>query len=156
MKVQDALRWVHPKPTIKLKICGSSAPPYPFYSTKGAAAADVMSNENVTIAAGAWAKVHTGYNIEVPPGFRVDVYPRSGLASRSGVTVLNSPGLVDEDYRGELCVLLINHGPLPVEIRLGDRIAQLVLNKSYQANFEGAVELSETDRGEGGFGSTGV
>jgi dUTP pyrophosphatase len=101
------------------------------------------------------ALVPTGLMIAVPPGFEAQVRPRSGLALKHGVTVLNSPGTVDADYRGEVSVLLINHGDEPFTIRRGERIAQLVIAAVCQANLTEVASLSPTDRGSGGFGSTG-
>jgi dUTP pyrophosphatase len=144
------------KPVVKLRVRENFAPPLPTYATEGSAGADVCSNEDVVIFRGEWTRISTGYDVEVPPDYKLEVWPRSGLASTRGVTVLNSPGLIDSDYRGELCVILINHGSMPYEVKWGDRIAQLVLTPVYQASFVGVTELSETERGEGGFGSTGV
>lgn len=104
---------------------------------------------------GAVALVPTGFAYEIPPGFEMQVRPRSGLAFKHGVTVLNAPGTIDADYRGELKVLLINHGPEPFEIKPGERIAQIVVAPVSAAVFTEVRELSDTQRGAGGFGSTG-
>ncbi|WP_374285593.1 dUTP diphosphatase [Novosphingobium sp.] len=127
----------------------------PAYATSGAAGMDVVSAEDVTLAPGARHAVATGLAMAIPHGFEVQVRPRSGLALKHGITVPNTPGTIDSDYRGELKVILINHGAAPFEIRRGDRIAQLVLAPVVQAGWVEVSELDETARGEGGFGSTG-
>ena len=104
---------------------------------------------------GKYAMVPTGLAIALPPGFEAQVRPRSGLAAKHGVTVLNSPGTVDADYRGEINVILINHGEAPFPIRRGERIAQMVIAPVTQAQLVAVTSLSATDRGSGGFGSTG-
>ncbi|KPP94334.1 dUTP diphosphatase [Erythrobacter sp. HL-111] len=127
----------------------------PAYATDGAAGMDVVSAEDVTIAPGARHPVATGLALAIPPGYEIQVRPRSGLAFRHGITVPNTPGTIDSDYRGELKVLLINHGSEPFAIARGDRVAQLVLAPVVQAAWREVAELDETARGEGGFGSTG-
>ena len=127
----------------------------PGYATDGAAGMDVLSAEDVTIAPGARQAVASGLALAIPAGFEVQVRPRSGLALKHGISVPNTPGTIDSDYRGELKVILINHGSDPFEIRRGDRIAQLVLAPVIRATWLVAEELDETARGEGGFGSTG-
>ncbi len=127
----------------------------PAYATEGAAGMDVLSAEDLTLAPCARHAVATGLAIAIPLGFEVQVRPRSGLALKHGITVPNSPGTIDSDYRGELKVILINHGSDPFEIRRGDRIAQLVLAPVTRASWLVSDELDETARGEGGFGSTG-
>ncbi len=127
----------------------------PGYATVGAAGMDVLSAEDVTLVAGARHAVATGLALAIPPGFEIQVRPRSGLALRHGISVPNSPGTIDSDYRGELKVILINHGSDAFEVRRGDRIAQLVLAPVTQASWLVVDELDETERGEGGFGSTG-
>jgi dUTP pyrophosphatase len=131
--------------------------PLPQYHSEHAAGADVHAaiEDLFVLAPGARQLIPTGFCYEIPPGFELQVRPRSGLAFRHGVTVLNSPGTIDADYRGELKVLLINHGPEPFEIKRGERIAQIVLAPVTAARFEEAATLSETSRGAGGFGSTG-
>ena len=129
--------------------------PLPAYATSGAAGMDVVSAEDVTIAPGARHAVATGIALAIPQGYEVQVRPRSGLALKHGITVPNTPGTIDSDYRGELKVILINHGTEPFAIRRGDRGAQLVLAPVVQAAWEEVTELDATDRGEGGFGSTG-
>lgn len=127
----------------------------PGYATEGAAGMDVLSAEDVTLAPGARHAVATGLAMAIPFGFEIQVRPRSGLALKHGITVPNTPGTIDSDYRGELKVILINHGAEPFEIRRGDRIAQLVLAPVIQASWLPVEVLDETVRGEGGFGSTG-
>ncbi len=131
----------------------------PAYQTPGAAGADlcaaVADDAALVLEPGARALVPTGLVIALPNGFEAQVRPRSGLASRDGVTVLNAPGTVDSDYRGEVKVLLVNHGSLPFEITRGMRIAQLVIAPVVQAAFVEVDQLDDTQRGSGGFGSTG-
>ena len=127
----------------------------PAYATPGAAGMDVLAAEAVTLAPGARFAVATGFALAIPPGYEVQVRPRSGLALRHGITLPNTPGTIDEDYRGELKVILINLGDEPFAIQRGDRIAQLVLAPVTRAQWHEVGELDETERGEGGFGSTG-
>ena len=131
----------------------------PAHATDDAAGADLRAAvpefEPMVLEPGGFAAVPTGLQIAIPRGMEGQVRPRSGLAAKHGVTVLNSPGTVDSDYRGEVRVLLINHGPEPFEIRRGERIAQLVIARHERAVFEEVVALEETARGAGGFGSTG-
>ena len=127
----------------------------PGYATDGAAGMDVLSAEDVTLAPGERHAVATGLAIAIPQGYEVQVRPRSGLALKHGITVPNTPGTIDSDYRGELKVILINHGSAAFEIRRGDRVAQLVLAPVTRATWLRVDVLDETARGEGGFGSTG-
>ncbi|MGN3974258.1 dUTP diphosphatase [Tsuneonella sp. SYSU-LHT278] len=127
----------------------------PKYATVGAAGMDVLSAEDVTIAPGARHAVATGLALAIPPGFEIQVRPRSGLALKHGITVPNTPGTIDSDYRGELKVILINHGGEAFAIERGDRVAQLVLAPVVQATWDEVETLDDTDRGAGGFGSTG-
>lgn len=127
----------------------------PAYATYGAAGMDVVSAEDVTLAPGARHAVATGLAMAIPPGFEIQVRPRSGLALKHGISVPNAPGTIDSDYRGELKVILINHGAQPFEILRGDRVAQLVLAPVTRAAWLPVEELESTERGEGGFGSTG-
>jgi dUTP pyrophosphatase len=129
--------------------------PLPAYATDGAAGMDVVSAEDVTLAPGARHAVATGLSMAIPPGYEIQVRPRSGLALRHGISVPNTPGTIDPDYRGELKVILINLGPEPFAIARGDRVAQLVLAPVVQAAWHEVAELDATARGEGGFGSTG-
>ncbi len=127
----------------------------PHYATDGAAGMDVVSAEDVTLVPGARYPVATGLAVAIPPGYEVQVRPRSGLALKHGITVPNTPGTIDSDYRGELKVILINHGTDPFPIARGDRVAQLVLAPVIRAVWEEVPELDDTTRGTGGFGSTG-
>ena len=129
--------------------------PLPAYATSGAAGMDVVSAEDVTIAPGARHPVATGLSMAIPQGYEIQVRPRSGLAFKHGITVPNTPGTIDSDYRGELKVLLINHGTEDFPIARGDRVAQLVLAPVIQASWVKVDELDATERGAGGFGSTG-
>jgi len=129
--------------------------PLPAYATSGAAGMDVVSAESVTIAPGARHAVATGLALAIPAGYEIQVRPRSGLALKHGITVPNTPGTIDSDYRGELKVSLINLGLEPFVIVRGDRVAQLVLAPVVQAAWSEVAELDATERGEGGFGSTG-
>jgi dUTP pyrophosphatase len=134
--------------------------PLPAYQTPGAAGLDLLAaiapNAKVVIEPGARELVPTGLRLELPQGFEGQVRPRSGLALNNGVTVLNAPGTIDSDYRGEVAVILINLGSEPFEITRGARIAQLVVAPVTQALFVEASGLADTARGAGGFGSTGV
>jgi len=134
--------------------------PLPAYKTLGAAGADICANfehdDYKIITPGKWALIPTGLCVAVPEGFEVQVRPRSGLAWNKGVTVLNSPGTIDSDYRGEIMVNLINHGELGLKITHGMRIAQLVVSPVVQASFSVVDSLGSTERGSGGFGSTGA
>ncbi len=127
----------------------------PAYATAGAAGMDVLAAEDVTLAPGARHAVATGLAMAIPAGYEIQVRPRSGLALKHGISVPNTPGTIDSDYRGELKVILINHGSEPFAISRGDRIAQLVLAPVVQAGWVVVDELDETVRGAGGFGSTG-
>lgn len=127
----------------------------PAYATAGAAGMDVLAAEDVTLAPGGRHAVATGLALAIPVGFEIQVRPRSGLALKHGVTVPNTPGTIDSDYRGELKVILINLGQDSFSVRRGDRIAQLVLAPVARATWLKVDELDETGRGEGGFGSTG-
>ena len=133
--------------------------PPPAYETSGSAGMDlraaVSDDAPVTLAPGARALVPTGLKIALEPGFEAQVRPRSGLALKHGITCLNSPGTVDSDYRGEVGVILINHGQEPFVIRRGERIAQMVIARYAQAEVAEVEALDETVRGAGGFGSTG-
>lgn len=128
----------------------------PVYATDQAAGADLSSVEKAVVPAGGRTIVKCGFAMEIPPGFEVQVRPRSGLAAKHGITVLNTPGTIDSDYRGEMMVILINHGAYHFEIEPGDRIAQMVLSPVLQPIWQEVDELGETERGEGRFGSTGV
>ena len=129
--------------------------PLPAYATSGAAGMDVVSAEDVTLAPAARHAVATGLSMAIPAGYEIQVRPRSGLALKHGISVPNTPGTIDSDYRGELKVILINLGTEPFVIARGDRVAQLVLAPVVQAAWDEVDELDATERGEGGFGSTG-
>ena len=130
----------------------------PEYKTEGSAGMDLSSAsiETIVISPGKSALIPTNIIIELPPGYEGQVRPRSGLALKFGITVLNSPGTVDSDYRGEIGVVLINHGQNDFEVKFGDRIAQLIIAKYEQGEINIVDELSSSSRGEGGYGSTGV
>lgn len=127
----------------------------PAYATDGAAGMDVLAAEDVVLQPGGRHAVATGLCVAVPDGYELQVRPRSGLALKHGISLPNTPGTIDSDYRGELKVILINLGDFPFEVRRGDRIAQLVLAPVVRATWLKVDELDETTRGEGGFGSTG-
>jgi dUTP pyrophosphatase len=130
----------------------------PRYMTAGAAGLDLASAAEapVTLAPLGRAGIPTGWALEIPAGYEAQVRPRSGLASKHGVTVVNAPGTIDSDYRGEVVVLLVNLGPEPYSIAPGDRVAQLVIAPVTQAAIVEVTELTDTDRGAGGFGSSGT
>ncbi|SMY06018.1 dUTP diphosphatase [Flavimaricola marinus] len=136
--------------------------PLPEYKTPGAAGADICANfppearDGIEIAPGARALIPTGLAVAVPEGFEMQLRPRSGLALKHGITLPNSPGTIDADYRGPLGVIVMNAGDAPFHIGHGDRIAQAVIAPVVQARFQVVGSLDETDRGQGGFGSTGV
>ena len=131
----------------------------PAYQSADAAGLDLLAavpeSTPMVLAPGKYALVPTGLTIALPPGYEAQVRPRSGLAAKHGVTVLNTPGTVDADYRGEISVILINHGDTAFPIRRGERIAQMVIASVTRAELVPAESLSATDRGSGGFGSTG-
>ncbi len=133
--------------------------PLPAYQTAHAAGLDLLAavpeDSPQVLKPGEYALVPTGLSIALPEGFEAQVRPRSGLAAKHGVTVLNAPGTVDADYRGEISVLLINHGRAPFTIRRGERIAQMVIASVARADLVPVGSLSPTERGSGGFGSTG-
>jgi dUTP pyrophosphatase len=127
----------------------------PTYATPGSAGMDVLSAEDVTLPPGGRHAVASGFAVAIPPGYEIQVRPRSGLALKHGITVPNTPGTIDSDYRGELKVILINHGAEAFPIHRGDRVAQLVLAPVTPAEWREVAELKDTERGSGGFGSTG-
>ena len=128
----------------------------PSYAHPSDAGMDVRSVEDMVLAPGRRALVHTGLVMLLPPGYEAQVRPRSGLALKSGVTVLNTPGTIDSGYRGEVGVILINLGDVDFTVRKGDKVAQLVIAPVTQPEIAEADAVDETDRGAGGFGSTGV
>ena len=143
---------------MQIKIINKSPHPLPAYETIASAGMDMRANitEPITIKSLQRSMIPTGLFIELPVGFEAHVRPRSGLAAKNGVTCLNSPGTIDADYRGELKVILVNLSHNDFTINNGDRIAQMVIAKHERAEFVEVSELSETSRGAGGFGSTGV
>lgn len=138
--------------SVLVDCCG---PNKPEYQTADSAGCDLKANEQVTIQPGEWRLVSTGLRLSIPRGYMGMVCPRSGLAAKHGLTVLNAPGIIDSDYRGEVKVVLINHSSQEYLVKIGDRIAQLILSPAPQAAFKVVEELTDTDRGAGGFGSTG-
>ena len=143
---------------MKLKIVNTSDNPLPEYETTGSAGVDLRAQlqEPVMLKPLQRALIPTGLYIELPDGYEAQVRPRSGLALKKGVTVLNSPGTIDSDYRGEIKVIMINLSNETTVINTGERIAQLIISKFEKVQFKEVDELNETERGEGGFGSTGV
>ena len=145
--------------TIRLKRLRSHAEPLPLpaYQTAGAAGMDLLADttEPIRLLPGRWALVPTGLAVEIPAGFEAQIRPRSGLALRQGITLLNAPGTIDADYRGEVQVLLVNLGPDEAVVRRGDRIAQMVVAPVVRAVWAEADELGPSARGPGGFGHTG-
>ena len=144
--------------TCEIKCVAKDGVAVPSYETSGAAGADVRAflNEPVVIPVGKRAMIPTGLFFAIPEGFEIQVRPRSGLAAKNGVTVLNAPGTIDSDYRGEVKVILINLGDADFTVNNGDRIAQLIVAPVTQGIFVKTDKLDETERGAGGFGSTGV
>jgi dUTP pyrophosphatase len=142
---------------VKLRRVANRGPPLdlPRYETPGAAGLDLRADEAFTLAPGERRLVPTGLAVELPHGHEGQVRPRSGLALKHGVGMVNAPGTIDSDYRGEVGVLLVNHGQAPVSFVRGDRIAQLVVAPVVQAELELVETLAESGRGGGGFGSTG-
>ena len=145
---------------VEIKVQLNDGARLPVYGSDQAAGADICAclgiGNTMTIEPHKWAMVPTGLKIALPQGFEAQIRPRSGLAAKAGITVLNTPGTVDSDYRGEVKVILINHSDVPFIINDGDRIAQMVIAKHETASFSVVQTLDETQRGEGGFGSTGV
>lgn len=143
--------------TMQINIINKSEHPLPAYETAHAAGMDLRANitETVAIAPLQRILIPTGLFIELPVGYEAQIRPRSGLAFKHGITVLNSPGTIDADYRGEIKVLLINLGSEPFEIKHGERIAQMIIAKHETANWQVVEQLSETTRGASGYGSTG-
>ena len=143
---------------MKVKVINKSGNPLPAYATALAAGLDVRADnaEPIVLQPQGRAIVPTGLFLEIPAGYEVQVRPRSGLAAKRGVTVLNAPGTIDADYRGEVCVILVNLGQEAFVIERGERIAQLVLSRHEVIEWEKTSELAASDRGAGGFGSTGV
>ncbi|MCR5326792.1 MAG: dUTP diphosphatase [Bacteroidales bacterium] len=143
---------------MKVKVINRSTNPLPEYATEFSAGMDVRANnaEPIVLKPLGRAMVPTGLFLEIPPGYEVQVRPRSGLAAKKGVTVLNAPGTIDADYRGEVCVILVNLSDQDFIIERGERVAQLILARHEHIEWQEADSLSGTCRGAGGFGSTGV
>ena len=144
--------------SVKVRRVRPSDLPLPKYQTALSAGMDLLADLSETVTLGSLERrlIPTGLSLELPPGFEGQIRPRSGLALKQGLTCLNSPGTIDADYRGEVGVLLINLSKDPVVLKRGDRIAQLVIAPAVQATLVEVEALSQTGRGEGGFGSTGV
>ncbi|MBQ9622868.1 MAG: dUTP diphosphatase [Treponema sp.] len=142
---------------IEIKCVASEGAVIPEYKTSGAAGADICAflSEPVIIKKGSRAMIPTGLFFSIPQGYEIQVRPRSGLAAKNGVTVLNTPGTIDSDYRGEVKVILVNLGDEDFEVKNGERIAQIVVAPVTIGVFEQVSSLDETERGAGGFGSTG-
>ncbi|MGC2424422.1 MAG: dUTP diphosphatase [Nitrospirota bacterium] len=140
------------------KLPGSEDLPLPSYQTEHSAGMDLLAavDGQMVVLAGKWALVPTGISIELPEGYEAQVRPRSGLAAKHGISLVNTPGTVDADYRGEIKVILINFGEEPFTIKRGDRIAQMVINEVVRAELIHVEELNGTKRGDGGFGHTGT
>ncbi len=143
---------------MKVKVINKGANPLPAYATAFAAGLDVRADnaEPIVLKPLGRAIVPTGLYLEIPAGYEVQVRPRSGLAAKKGITVLNAPGTIDADYRGEVCVILVNLGADDFVVERGERIAQLVLAKHEVIEWEETSELADSERGAGGFGSTGA
>lgn len=143
----------------KLRISLASGAKMPTYATEDSSGADIyafLPDSDFILEPGTFSMIPTGIKMEISSGYEVQIRPRSGLSAKYGITVLNSPGTIDADYRGEVRVILINHGNKPFTIEHGSRIAQMVLSKTHKAEFTLSKELNNTSRGEGGFGSTGT
>ncbi|NCQ16943.1 MAG: dUTP diphosphatase [Ignavibacteria bacterium CG_4_8_14_3_um_filter_37_9] len=131
--------------------------PLPVYATHGSAGLDIAAavKDEIVVPQGKICLIPTNFSVEIPEGYEIQVRPRSGLAIKQGITVLNSPGTIDSDYRGEVKIILINLGEDDYKISRGERIAQLVVSKVYQAKFSEVANLNDSHRGEGGFGHSG-
>lgn len=142
---------------IKIKVCAKEGSTIPKYMTAGAAGADICANlkEDLTIQPFERVLVPTGLKFHIPMGYEVEIRPRSGLAYKYGLTLANSPGTIDSDYRGEIKIILTNLSKEPYTIKHGERVAQMLVNKVDIATFEEIDEIGETERGSGGFGHTG-
>ncbi len=141
---------------MKIEIQLSPDATLPIYATRGAAGADLTCAESIVLQPGERRLVPTGLRMAIPAGYEVQIRPRSGLALRHGISMVNTPGTIDSDYRGEIGVLLINLGSETVVLEKGERVAQMVLAPVVQAEFEMVTEIKPSERGEGGFGSTGT
>lgn len=155
---ETVMPFAEASPSLQIKVLPhGEGLPLPAYASEQAAGMDVHAalDTPLTLEVGARVLVPTGFAMALPPGFEAQARPRSGLAIKHGITLLNSPGTIDADYRGEVKIILINHGQDPYTIQPGDRIAQLVIAPVHQARIIPVQELDETERGTGGFGSTG-
>ena len=143
---------------MQISIINNSNNPNPKYQTRSSAGMDLMAfvDDPIIIESGQWKLISTGIYIKLPTGFEAQVRPRSGLALKKGITVLNSPGTIDSDYRGEIGVILINHSKNNFIVNSGDRIAQLVIAKHESINLKNVESIDSSNRGTGGFGSTGT
>lgn len=143
---------------LPVRLINKGKHPLPSYATEHSAGMDLRANldKSITLEPGQYALVPTGLFLELPEGTEAQVRPRSGLAFKHGITVLNSPGTIDADYRGEVGVLLINHGQVAFEVKDGERIAQLVIARYLRVCFEEVPDLRASERGAGGFGHTGA
>ena len=143
---------------MKVKVINKSKNPLPHYATEGSAGMDIYAdlNKPLTVRPGKTVLVSTGLYMEIPAGYEAQIRPRSGLAYKHGLTIPNSPGTIDSDYRGHIKVMIHNLGPQAYEIKPGERIAQMVIAKYEQVVFEEVESLDDTERGIGGFGSTGT
>jgi len=141
-----------------VKMVGNEDIPLPRYMSEQAAGMDVCAavKEPVVVSPGQWALIPTGFALALPEGWEAQVRPRSGLALRYGVSLLNSPGTIDADYRGEVKIIVVNHGSEAFTVKRGERIAQLIFTAIWRAEWEETTHLSDTKRGSGGFGGTGV
>ncbi len=148
--------------SVKIKICNPAlleqGIPLPAYASEGASGMDIRAclESPVTLDPGQIKFIPTGLALSIPHGYEVQIRPRSGLALKHGIGMVNGPGTIDSDYRGEIGIILINWGEAPFTIRMGDRIAQMVLSKVLRADLKQVTELDATKRGEGGFGHSGV
>ena len=147
----------------KIKVMVKKSPgdediPLPRYMSPNAAGMDLYAavKKDITLKPGEIKLISTGMSIALPPGFEAQIRPRSGLAIKYGISIPNTPGTIDADYRGEVRIIMINLGENPYTIKRGDRIAQMIINKVYQAHLELSIELPSTERNEGGFGHTGI
>lgn len=149
---------INKKDNVKIKVVNEGSQPLPKYETKNSAGMDLRANitEGVVIRPLDRALIPTGLHIALPEGYEAQIRPRSGLALKKGITCLNTPGTIDSDYRGEVGVILANISQEDFVVNPGDRIAQMIINKVERAEFELVESLDETERGEGGFGHTGV
>tara|TARA_B100000579_G_scaffold416363_1_gene411870 strand:- start:181 stop:615 length:435 start_codon:yes stop_codon:yes gene_type:complete len=143
---------------MRFEIVNRSNNPNPEYQTEASAGMDIRAflNDPIDIHPGKFKLISTGIHIKILPGFEIQVRPRSGLALKKGITVLNSPGTIDSDYRGEIGVILINHSNQNFQVKSGDRVAQLVISKHEKISWKNVNEIDSSTRGEGGFGSTGT